>query len=942
MMALIQNVSFEGVTGRVQFNDASSHPARRYNGDRTVGVRYEVRNHAGSAGLTTVGKWKPCDEQDSEQCDFSTRWEANSEQALTYSTADNSRPFDGAEIGLLLRLTDASVDLGTEPRVAACAALLAARHATEHNGAVVPELATLSHGFFMHMRLADMSTNAPTAIEAYRSVETADVDGIVDGASSAVNVHLAQLGALDALPQLSYYSSSPGLSSATYSHFGRTYISDHISAKVLTREISTFKWQYMGVLHLRDTWASTYADYLAASAASAAEHKMTIQVMASWSPGNATEMKTAAKMLRDSGVSVIVFLTFEADIKALMDAVEAEGLLASEYVWIAVEGSIFLSQSQGDKDLTRQLDRMLSMEANPTTSSGFARLSDTWASLSPADCVTDDGLDLNVPASRFTEPPNYYAAYAYDAVTSFALALDASSDPHDSAQLLEALRKVSCDGATGGLRFEGNGDRTEASATFSLSRFIKVDPQDAAAGLTQTIVRTMGSEGSNHGGDLVWRDGTQYPDVPTDLLRERYKRQADLLFTLMVTGAVLVPVFILIAVAAYYRGEKRKRKEYTQKKVREAIIALRSIDHPYTFIPANEFLKLGKLRPHEELRDERKLLYFDSVKGLDEQKKIVFFSHQWTAWAEPDPDVLQYPVMVAALRHVVRHSGWKLDDVVVWVDLFSIPQANRKLQILAINTIAMYCATAHAFIICAPRTVHKDTNQGCDTESYQRRMWCRCEQLCHALRNGTQRMWVATNTSECQPLGTLGLDWLKPLLRVFEGDVTVEEDKLSIVAPILGLYAELYQHLHSRPTSVLEQLAQPIVMPLVNAVSVSHRMISQRVSTRESRESKFRGSTRESNDKPRESNDKPRESRFTPTIMDSLPEQSSGYLGEDSVTVSTASLPEAPVAVNPVRWRQSTIRRSLRTPSGAETASARSSRKRSARPLPASPRLISP
>ena len=54
--------------------------------------------------------------------------------------------------------------------------------------------------------------------------------------------------------------------------------------------------------------------------------------------------------------------------------------------------------------------------------------------------------------------------------------------------------------------------------------------------------------------------------------------------------------------------------------------------------------------------------------------------HQWTAWAEPDPDVLQYPVMAAALRHVVRTSGWKLDDVVVWVDLFSIPQANRKLQ----------------------------------------------------------------------------------------------------------------------------------------------------------------------------------------------------------------------------------------------------------------------
>ena len=609
MDALLQNVSFEGVTGLIQFNDASAHPAKRYNGDRTV-AGYEVRNYAGSAGLTTVGTWTPSG-------DFSTRWTANAGQALTYSTADNSRPFDGAEIGLLLRLTDASVDLGTEPRVAACAALLAARHATERNGGVVPELATLSHGFFMHMRLADMSSDAPTAIEAYRSAETAGVDGIIDGASSAVNVHLAQLGALDALPQLSYYSSSPGLSNAAYSHFGRTYISDNVSAEVLAREISTFDWKYMGVLHLRDPWASTYADYLAVSAA---ERKMTVQVKASWSQGNATEMKTAAKMLRDAGVSVIVFLTFEADLGALMDAVEAEGLLASEYVWIAVEGSIFLSQARVNKTLTRQLEGMLSFEANPSTSSGFGRLTDAWASLSPADCKTDD-LDLNVPASRFTEPPSYFAAYAYDAVATFAIALDASSDPHNSTQLLEAIRKVSCDGATGAVHFEGNGDRTEDVA-FSLTRFTKAGPQDAAAGLTQTIVWMTGNDRR----DLVWRDGTKYPDVPTDLLRRRFERQAELIFRLMVTGSVLVPVFILLAVAAYYRGEKVKRKEYAQKKVREAIIALRSIDHPYTFIPANDFLKLGKLRPHEELRDERKLIYFDSVKGIDEQKKIVFFS----------------------------------------------------------------------------------------------------------------------------------------------------------------------------------------------------------------------------------------------------------------------------------------------------------------------------
>ena len=313
--------------------------------------------------------------------------------------------------------------------------------------------------------------------------------------------------------------------------------------------------------------------------------------------------------------------------------------------------------------------------------------------------------------------------------------------------------------------------------------------------------------------------------------------------------------------------------------------------------------------------------------------------HQWTAWAEPDPDVLQYPVMAAALRHVVRTSGWKLDDVVVWVDLFSIPQANRKLQILAINTIATYCATAHAFIICAPTTVHKDTNKGCDTASYQRRMWCRCEQLCHALRNGTERMWVATNTSQCQPLGTLGLDWLKPLLRVFEGDVTVEEDKLSIVAPILGLYAELYSHFsHSKHISMLEQLAQPMVKPMARAVSTSKRKLSKLSHHASARESKNR-----------------------PTTVEAMTKQSSPD-NLDEVTVSqSSSLPEAPVAVRPLPWgRRPTTQSSSRTPrnqltittsfeasastdkrtterttassTGANTAR---TRKRSVRPLPA-------
>ena len=43
--ALIEQVSFEGVTGLVDFYDGSSHPDKLYHGDRRVGVQYVLRNY---------------------------------------------------------------------------------------------------------------------------------------------------------------------------------------------------------------------------------------------------------------------------------------------------------------------------------------------------------------------------------------------------------------------------------------------------------------------------------------------------------------------------------------------------------------------------------------------------------------------------------------------------------------------------------------------------------------------------------------------------------------------------------------------------------------------------------------------------------------------------------------------------------------------------------
>ena len=64
-------------------------------------------------------------------------------------------------------------------------------------------------------------------------------------------------------------------------------------------------------------------------------------------------------------------------------------------------------------------------------------------------------------------------------------------------------------------------------------------------------------------------------------------------------------------------------------------------------------------------------------------KLTIFFSHEWTSFAEPDPDGSQFRVMCSALREIANHEGRPLDEVYVWVDLSSLPQVWQDRRFLA-------------------------------------------------------------------------------------------------------------------------------------------------------------------------------------------------------------------------------------------------------------------
>ena len=53
----------------------------------------------------------------------------------------------------------------------------------------------------------------------------------------------------------------------------------------------------------------------------------------------------------------------------------------------------------------------------------------------------------------------------------------------------------------------------------------------------------------------------------------------------------------------------------------------------------------------------------------------------------------------------------------------SIPQANRTLQKLAIDSLATYASTCSFFLVLAPDATHADTLLPCNLTTYGRRGW---------------------------------------------------------------------------------------------------------------------------------------------------------------------------------------------------------------------------
>lgn len=239
---------------------------------------------------------------------------------------------------------------------------------------------------------------------------------------------------------------------------------------------------------------------------------------------------------------------------------------------------------------------------------------------------------------------------------------------------------------------------------------------------------------------------------------------ARLMAIVIPTGVV---VFGVLMGFMYLRFRKKlekleaERRRQIQEKINEATESVNHLAHPIILVTADWFLNSGRMVKHEDARAQRCFWTIDTMDELNRFKKnktLVFLSHQWLAWAEPDPQNIQFKAMRQAFEELIRTKELDVEDVFVWLDYTSIPQTHRGLQKLSINSLTNYAGSCDYFIIVAPGKIyHADTGTLCDKYSYQQRSWCRAEQLAHSCRKGVENMFIANDYG----LENLGWDWIK-------------------------------------------------------------------------------------------------------------------------------------------------------------------------------------
>merc|ERR1711907_366867 len=116
----------------------------------------------------------------------------------------------------------------------------------------------------------------------------------------------------------------------------------------------------------------------------------------------------------------------------------------------------------------------------------------------------------------------------------------------------------------------------------------------------------------------------------------------------------------------------------------------RAARFPACVISLENFQTLGELKRHEKVRDAGMMELYDTFQDFVHfvhSHPVVFVSHQWLAFDEPDPNKVHYNAIIDACAMLIDREGLDPKKVHLWIDYISIPQVNKHTQLLAIQSL---------------------------------------------------------------------------------------------------------------------------------------------------------------------------------------------------------------------------------------------------------------
>ena len=165
--------------------------------------------------------------------------------------------------------------------------------------------------------------------------------GIVGAAASRVSIPVAGLGRLFQVPQVSYSSTSPTLSTReTYNYFYHTVPPDNLQAKAMIDLVLHFNWTQISILYVGDSYGQPGARELrnlaeASNICIDVDREIGVDFVA------VNYMELATSLLASKAEVVIVF-AFEQNVRLLLGALDTATVANSSshrrFTWIASDG----------------------------------------------------------------------------------------------------------------------------------------------------------------------------------------------------------------------------------------------------------------------------------------------------------------------------------------------------------------------------------------------------------------------------------------------------------------------------------------------------------------------------------------------------------------------------------------------------------------------------